>query len=471
MASLKFMLGLIPSTSKIEQTEKALINDYDKLQKTASSEKLGNYTRLKEAVESSGFIQKKKEIISLRYKTSQEYLKEKEFMNLSKARDLVLYFKTLAGPDLKGFRQIESSDKIKNFEALEKFISATDFKMKKKSDPKHFTESDEYKKLMEYKNLRNSPEIKNFYKFKSSKELANYLNIDKSARLSRYNELKEYLATDEFKSRKSYLLDTRRYEKTEMFREEKEFENLKKDDEIVWYFKNKDSNRFDILKSRTLTFNDEFEGNSLDTKKWITNYYWGEKLLKDNYSIETDLQAYTKDNFEVRNSVLKIITKSQKVQGKAWSADKGFYIKEFGYTSGLINSGAAFRQKYGIFTAKVKLGDPNAKHGFWMLADKMTPHIDICRTGHGKVWFDYFSQKGTKAMTPLGSRYAGDFYIYTLEWTQGALVWKINDTEVFRQTSDIPQEPMYVIFSGGLEKPIGSMTSLEIDWVRVYQPK
>jgi beta-glucanase (GH16 family) len=73
-------------------------------------------------------------------------------------------------------------------------------------------------------------------------------------------------------------------------------------------------------------------------------------------------------------------------------------------------------------------------------------------------------------MTALGSRYAGDFFIYSLEWTANALVWRINNTEVFRQTTDIPQEPMYVTLSGGLDKPISSMTSLEIDWIRVYQP-
>ena len=62
------------------------------------------------------------------------------------------------------------------------------------------------------------------------------------------------------------------------------------------------------------------------------------------------------------------------------------------------------------------------------LADKITPHIDICRTSNGKVWFDYFSDKGNSAKTSIGSKYANDFFIYTLEWTSDKLVWKINDT-------------------------------------------
>jgi hypothetical protein len=42
---------------------------------------------------------------------------------------------------------------------------------------------------------------------------------------------------------------------------------------------------------------------------------------------------------------------------------------------------------------------------------------------------------------------------------------------VFSQTSDVPQEPMYVLLAGGLDKPINGLTSMEIDWVRVYKAK
>jgi len=470
MASLKLLLGMIPSTSKIEQAEKALITEFEKLNTFSKSEQLAKFTELDKLVTSSDFIQKKKEIESLQYKTSEEYSKEKELLSLQKAKDIVLYFRTVAGTDLKKFKDLDGSEKISSFETLEKLIQSPEFKGKMKS--KEFKDSADDKKLQEYNRLKGSSEIKEYYKFKSSKELANFRSIDGSSRLTRYNELKEYVASPEFKKQKEYLLDKKRFEKTEMFKEHLEHDKLKKSEDIIWYFKVKDSNKFDVLKHRELTFSDEFDTDKLDTKKWLTNYYWGEKLLKDRYSVESDLQAYTeKDNFEIRNSILRINTKPQKVTGKVWSSTKGFSTKEFSYTSGLINSGNSFRQKYGIFTAKIKLGDPNAKSAFWMLADKITPHLDVCHTSKGKVWFDYFSAKGNNAKTSLGSRYANDFFIFTLEWTSDKLVWKINNTEVFTQTSDIPQEPMYVLLAGGTDKPLNGMTSMEIDWVRVYQPK
>lgn len=537
MASLKLLLGMIPSTSKIEQAEKALVTEYEKLQAYTESADLALYNKLDKLVNSSDFIQKCKEIKALQYKDSEEYVREKEFNALQKSGDIVSYFKTVSGSDLKRFREMDGSDKLNEFIALEKFVQApaflekqkmkpftfkdteefrkfneyktlksdpeiksylkaknkeeikksksilrfeeldkfvnsSEFLEKKRMKPITFKDSEEYKKLLEYKRIKGSSEIKEYFRFKNSKEYANFLKTDGSARLKRYDELKDYVATQEFKTKKEYLLDKKKFEKSEFFKDSREYQRLKKSADIIWYFKVKDSGKFHLLKSRDLTFSDEFDGDRLDTNKWLTNYYWGEKLLKDRYSVESDLQMYTeKDNFEIRNSVLKINTKPQKINGKVWSAAHGFTGKEFSYTSGLINTGTSFRQKFGIFSAKIKLGNADARNSFWMLADKITPHVDICRTSAGKVWFDYFSPKGNVTKTSLGSRYSNDYFIYTLEWTADKLVWKINDTEIFTQTTDVPQEPMYVLLAGGLTKPVNGITSMEIDWVRVYKTK
>ncbi|NLV20162.1 MAG: family 16 glycosylhydrolase [Bacteroidetes bacterium] len=468
MASLKFLLGLIPSTQKIEQAEKALVDEFNKLSVFSESDILKKYNELKDLINSSEFIQKKKEIENLSYRNSEEYLKEKEFLSLQKARDIILYFKTIAGSKIKRFRELDGSGKINGYEDLKNLVGSLEFREKKKT--KEFRNSDDEKKLQEFLRLKKSPEIKNYYSFKKSKEYANFLNLDGSARLARYNELKDYVASPEFRERKNYLLDKKRFEKSDMYKHIQEFDRLQKNEDIIWYFKVKDSDKFNILKERELTFSDEFDGEKLDLDKWLTNYYWGDKLLNDRYSVEPDLQAYTeKENFEVRNSLLKIITKPQKVKGKAWT-EGGFKIRDFNFTSGIVNTGKSFRQKYGIFSAKVKLGNPAAKCAFWMLADKITPHINICHTKEGKVFFDFFTPSAKMFKTSVGGKYANDFFIYTLEWTPSSLVWKINGAEVFSTTSDVPQEPMYIGFSGGLDKPVNSMMTTEIDWVRVYQP-
>jgi hypothetical protein len=97
MASLKLLLGLIPSTAKIELAEKALIAEFDKLNAFTKSDTLKRFNELKDLVTSSSFLQKRKEIVSLSFKGSEEFAKEKEFLSLQKAKDIVLYFRTIAG--------------------------------------------------------------------------------------------------------------------------------------------------------------------------------------------------------------------------------------------------------------------------------------------------------------------------------------------------------------------------------------
>ena len=128
MASLKLLLGMIPSTSKIEQAEKALITEFEKLNVFTGSEVLAKYNKLNGLINSSDFVQKCKEIKSIQYKDSEEYIKEKEFNSLHRAKDIVLYFRTISGNALKRFNEMEGSSKITEFEALEKFIESPGFR-------------------------------------------------------------------------------------------------------------------------------------------------------------------------------------------------------------------------------------------------------------------------------------------------------------------------------------------------------
>lgn len=470
MANLKLALGFIPATSKLEQAEIDLVKEYEKLQSFSDSEELKKFNELFATVNSADFKSRKKEIEGLSFKASEEYHKETEYKKLQKAKDIKLYFKTINGTRLKNFEEMDGSGTIEKYEDLKKTVESAEFRQKQKS--KDFKGSDDQQILNEFKSLRSNADIKNYYKFKASKELANYNQIKGSQKLSRLDELKEYLASDEFKERKEYLLDKKRFEKSEMFVSEQEYEKLKKSDNIVWYLKVKDSDKFDVIKNRELTFSDEFEGESLDKNNWLTNHYWADKLFKDHYSQETDLHCYTdKDNTAVRSSLLQISTRPQKADGKVWNPLLGgFRLKEFSYTSGLVNTSKSFRQQYGTFKAKIKLNTAvGPAHAFRLLGDRITPHIDICRTGKGKVWADIFNSEKDNRKTSIGSKYSKDFFIYSLEWSPNKIVWKINDVVFYTQTTNLPDEPLYLVFTGGLEKAISGTSSMEVDWVRVYK--
>ena len=164
MASLKLLLGWIPSTSKIELAEKALLDEFERLGAFSKSDLLAKYNKLNDLVNSSSFIQKRKEIESLQYRNSEEFNKEKEFLSLQKAKDIVLYFKTVSGTMLKRFRDLDGSQKIRDFESLENFIGSNGFRQKQKMKPITFKDTDEYRKFLDFKSLKSDPEIKAYYK-------------------------------------------------------------------------------------------------------------------------------------------------------------------------------------------------------------------------------------------------------------------------------------------------------------------
>ena len=238
-------------------------------------------------------------------------------------------------------------------------------------------------------------------------------------------------------------------------------------------------NDFEKLNEWELTFEDNFDANNLDTEKWMSGYYWGKNLLKDDY-VQVNEKQFIKDaNLEINNSNLVIVTKQEKAEGKVWDPSMGFYSKEFEYTSGLVNTGQFFRQQYGLFKAKIKVNHSwPVHHAFWLLGEKITPEIDIFKYGKkspSKLEVaNYWNGDGNiknKKKTFGGLNFSKDYFIYSLEWTENKLIWKINDVVLFEQTEGIPQEPMYIVLSSGIsqEGSPSSQSSMEIDWVRAYK--
>jgi beta-glucanase (GH16 family) len=247
-----------------------------------------------------------------------------------------------------------------------------------------------------------------------------------------------------------------------------------------WYFRVRNSHRFDDIKRWNPSFADEFDAPKLDKTRWLPRYFWGDVVLKDSYAKEGEKQFYPDDqNIEISNSILKINTRRQKYTGKAWNPAIGFYPHEFNYTSGIINTGARFRQQYGLFEAKIRFNrNYPVNHAFWLISDLMLPHIDIARAGKkisvGTFWGNPNAKNGIdKVSTSMSrSRFGNDYHIFSLEWTQEKLVWKVNGVVICTSTRGVPQIPMYVNINSALySEPNGTSlpAELDVDWVRCYR--
>ena len=364
--------------------------------------------------------------------------------------------------DYQAYKDFEKSDELKHYLELEKEVNSSNFALRKKRIFREkYKNSEEYRKEERYNRL-----LKRQKGDEPSKEL---------------QELEDYINSDEFLRRKQYLTmkPAERYETTEEYQKEAEYQELKKSDKITWFFRMKKKFPFKEIEKWECTFEDQFKGSKLDRNKWMTRYYWGDKTMNSSYVLQDDKSFITDgENLEFYDNKARIVTKSEKTEGLVWRAEQGFVLEDFDFTSGMISTAKSFRQKYGVFKAKIKMAEGSVSQAFWMVSETMLPHVDVARYEKGRLYSNYFWGKPDSPKKSLsktnGRRYADEYYIYSLEWSPGKLVWKINDKVFKTQTSGVPQEDMYINFTSNLkQKSSGDdlPSAMEIDWIRVYKLK
>jgi hypothetical protein len=476
------LFGAMPATSQIESEEAALIKEYNDFLAYEKSDELKRFEELDRLIKSGEFAMKVKQIKARKFSDTEEYRKEQEYLSLKKSKDIKVYLKLKGSNELAEYKETGKSAALEKYNELDAYLKTREFLDAKQSGKKKFRSSEAFQKLRQFKELKRSSSLRRYFKLKASQKMRTYIEVKGSDRLKRMQELEQYLATDEFRKVKEYmaLKPQQKYEQSEEYKLEQEYLTLKKSDKLLWFRKLQKKNNFGKLKEWELTFEDDFAGGTLDSKKWMTNYFWGETLLKDTYALPGDKHFYTGGkNLEFAESVLKIITRKEKATGKVWNPIQGFLIQDFDYTSGLISTGQSFRQKYGKISAKIRMSQAPVRQAMWMVAEKILPHVDVAKMENGKLfygnfWGDISVRKGVnkKIGKKAADKFTGDYFIYTIEWSPEKMVWKINNQAVLSQTRGIPHEPMYLVISAGVTNGVTEYqlpAKMEIDWVRIYQ--
>ncbi len=484
MAGLKFLLGMLPSTSKVEETDIRLRKEYEDYQSFEKSDALKRYLELEQEVNSSDFASRKKQVMSRKFNQTNEYKKLVEFKALDKSRPIKNYFRVKDSKKLADFLSFSQSDTLRRYKELEEFVKSDALSQAKgKLSPKEYKRSEEAAKEKEFKKLRKSGEIKKYFKFLNSASYHEFKRIEGSDELKKYQELKEFVNSEKFREVKEYmsLSPKKKYELSGEFKKEQEYRELKKSEQIIWYFKTKKNYPFREIEKWELTFEDTFETGKLNQQTWLTRYYYGDKILDKNYVMGDDKHFFTDGkNIEFYDNKLRILTKREQAKGLVWHPMQGFYEKDFAFTSGVINTGKSFRQKYGLIKAKAKIGNSGVSQSFSLLAEQMLPHVDVFRFEKNKLFAGNFWKNGsktgfTKSLSKTGGRrYTNDYFIYSLEWQPGKMIWKINDVVFKEQSAGVPDQDMYLLFNASLKEnaaEAGLPSALEIDWVRAYKLK
>ncbi len=481
MINLRILLGWVPKTADYEAKQESLRKEYSRLKEFSQSQLLAEYLDLEKNVKSSDFALRKKNIIRQKYSDTPEYRNEKQYLKLKKQKDIVNYYRIKDSVELKDFLEFEKSQDLKHFHTLEKFVASDEFLSAKKQLGKKFRSSPEFEKFQEFQSLKSSSRIKSFFAFKKSKNYQNFNMLIGSEKIAEFEKLAAFVKSEEFLKVKEYMLlpGSKKYEMSEEYRMEQRHKELKNSEEFKWYFATRNSKKFDEIKRWNQTFEEDFEQQKLDSKKWLTRYFWGDKILNDSYVNTGEKQFYPgEQNIALAGSVLKVQTRREKAAGKVWNPAIGFFPKDFDYTSAIINTGASFRQKFGLFEAKIRFNrNYPVNHAFWLVSDLMLPHIDVARASKkisvGTYWGNPNAKKGIdkRAASMSRDKYGFDYYIFSLEWSKNKMTWKVNGVPAYSTTTGIPQVPMYININSAVYQDVnGSVlpAELEVDWVRCY---
>jgi len=432
----KKLFGGLTSTSKLEKKEFELTQSMRRYTEVANSLELSEYKSLFHEVKSSGFIENKKTLQNRKYKDTEEYRNSKKLTKLENSVALNIYFQVL-------------KSKI-----LEQYLA--------------FKASPEYEDLGDKKKIKASEKLQSLKNFERSKSYKSYCRFHDSYILKEYHDLKKLCATPEFKSKNAFWQNQNRWKTTPEFAKEKRFYELAKNPDILFYL-NEKPERFNEYKKLKLSFSDEFQWNTLTNSRWDFGFKYKSAKLIGNHSYTNEKQAYNEGrNISVENGHLTLRTKHDKVKSKAWDHIHGFVEKEFDFSSDVIQTANEFRQKGGVFSAKLRCTG-RINHAFWLGSDnKMTLinifHFDGKHIKVGNINKNKFEGTTVRGISPLS------YYIYSLKWTDKELIWMINNIEVYRTKNNIPNEAMYLVFNSFIpNKMTGSTGSLEVDWVRVYK--
>lgn len=281
-------------------------------------------------------------------------------------------------------------------------------------------------------------------------------------------------------------------------------------------YKKRLSPTLNLAEDYQIMFEDDFTDASLDPAKWNTHFLWGPYQPINNeeqyYVDALGSDAGGASPFFINDGILSITARAADdpaafpipqtlplEDDSLWqdftTFNRNLQYSPGNYTSGIITSYDAFKFAYGY--AEIRARIPSGAGlwpAFWLLNGyyiDQQPEIDIMEVrgeNPHQIVHSYHRreagvQQSTSFLTDGGNLpegYSDDFHTYGVRWQPGSIEWYI-DGELVQSYAgeDVGYQLMYVIANlavGGdfNEREVDTSlfpTSLDIDYIRVYQEK
>lgn len=238
-----------------------------------------------------------------------------------------------------------------------------------------------------------------------------------------------------------------------------------------------------VFVASKLIFSDEFDTDgSPDSSKWGYDIGTGSNGWGNNES-----QYYTNrpENVVVEGGLLKITAKKESYQGSEYTSTRMLTMGKFDFKYGKVEVKAKLPEGGGTWPAIWMLGS-NIETAGWPACGE----IDIMEhvgNNQGTVQSAMHTPSSYGNTEDHGSQYLSDvstqFHVYAVEWTNSEMVFTVDDIVHYKYrpaTKNSDTWPFnanqFIILNiamgggfGGIIDPNFTSSTMEIDYVRVYQ--
>jgi beta-glucanase (GH16 family) len=232
-----------------------------------------------------------------------------------------------------------------------------------------------------------------------------------------------------------------------------------------------------------VVLDDDFDGPTLNTALWNTQYPWGE----DNNGDGSE-NCYLPANVGLDGAGHLVLTGQR---GEVSGTGSDGQPKTWPYSSGQVNTWGKFSLTYGALEARVQVpAGLGTWPAFWALpADgDWPPEVDVMEvygTDPGTLDMTYHwgraknpKSKDHETTLPGGADFSDEFHVFGCNVTRDAITWYLDGVEQwsFTNTAKIAQlEPLYVVcnlaIGGGGGDPTGTPMPVRfvVDYIRAWE--
>lgn len=216
-----------------------------------------------------------------------------------------------------------------------------------------------------------------------------------------------------------------------------------------------------------LSFDDEFNGSTVDTSDWSVGWF-GSGITTAPDASEQNCEDPAEVSEAGGSLAIRAVAKSESCGGVTKP-----------YASGLISSNGKFQFTYGAFEARIWVPGNGSTIADWpqFWSDGQSwpadGEIDALEGLRGRACYHFHYSGGGRGGCSTVAGAAGGWHTYAADWEPGSITYYYDGRQVWHTSTGVTSAPMYLILSLGVSRVISppdiAPATMQVDYVRVWQ--